>query len=293
MPEHLARQQLFAESRAVHDGKRTLTAGALPMEGPGQNGLAGAAFAAQEDRDVVRGGAADHVEHRAHGGARGGEHHFRRGTGELLLEVGDAPGQVHPRASLFDRALDLGRCERLRQVVARPAADRLHRRVDGGVRGDDDDLERRTLGKKRTEKIETAFPPEPQIDECEIVRQARQRLDGGRRRAALRDRAAQRFQADGERLADVAFVVDDQDSHRTPGGVRLVVQCGSPGGENAPARRLRSRPQCHSIIPANSAPRKHAPDAAAIGVRRRSGIGTQNKSAESASRCTRRFRSAR
>src|SRR5207237_10264875 len=173
------------------------------------------------------------------------------------------------------------------------AADRLDGMVDGRVGGDDDYFEGRPLREKRTEEIQPAFLSPPQIDEREIVRQARERVDRGRRRTAFGDRATEGFQADSQRLADVAFIVHDQDAECTLAGVRLVAQCGSPGGESAPAWRLRSRPQRHSIIPANRAPRKQAAEAAATAARGPSGIGSQKQTADSASRCTSTMREAR
>src|SRR3989441_6659643 len=191
MSEHLARQQLLAEVGAVHDCEGTATSRALPVERSRQDGLARAAFAAQEHGNVVGGGAADHVEHRAHGGARRRKHHFRRGVRELLLEVGHARGQLDARARLLDGALDLRRRERLGQIVAGAAADRGDRGVDGRGGGDDEHLEGGPLRQQRTEKVQPALLSQPQIDEREIVRQARERVDRGSRRSALRDPAAQ------------------------------------------------------------------------------------------------------
>ena len=142
-------------------GALTVTKGRLGPGGeavqrPGEHALPGAVLAAEQHRGIRGGRAAKQGQRRLH----------RRRPG-LQQRLGVQPGQailegLHPRpeqpslAEALDHRAELRGGEGLGQVVARPAAHRLHRGVDRGVGGDDHHVELGVLGQQQGQEVEAA-----------------------------------------------------------------------------------------------------------------------------------------
>jgi hypothetical protein len=154
--EQLAGQELAGQGRAVDGDKRSARARAARVQRPRQHALAGAARSAQEHRRVGRGRAADHLERGAHARRVGVQVQLRHLAGQRGLQLDHAALHGAPLRHLVDHVADLGRRERLGQVVDRAAPHRLHRGVEGGVRGHDHDVESGARGQERGQEIEPA-----------------------------------------------------------------------------------------------------------------------------------------
>ena len=234
MPEHLAREQLFAERGAVHHREGPIPSRAHLVERAGEDALSGAALASQEKGDVVGRGPGDHLGGGAHRGALRLEVRLRHRVGEAVLQVQDPARHVSPRLRRLDCPLDLRRRERFRQVILRPELDGLDGGVERRVGGDHHHVEPRALGEESGEEREAVLASDAQVHERDVVRRPRDRLQRRSARARLGHLTAHALQAHRERLADVALVVDDEDASR------LLRRHGP-------------------IIPANAIARKHRP----------------------------------
>ncbi len=69
----------------------------------------------------------------------------------------------------LERDLELARVDRLPQVVARAGADRLDRRLDGRVTGEDEDLGRHGALARRAEDVDPVAVPELEVGHDDVV----------------------------------------------------------------------------------------------------------------------------
>ena len=210
---------------------------ALPVDGAGQDALAGPVLAGDQHRRVGGGDARRGVEHRVHGGRAAGDLDVRDLLGQAPLELGDLGGQVPLGPELLDQVANLRGRERLGQVVPGAPAHRLDRRLDGAVGGDEDDPQVGLLAEELGEQVEAALGPQRQVDEGQVVGLAAQRRQRGFAGADRQRLGAQPLEADGQRGTDVLFVVDDQDAHPAGDGGRVGFL--HAGGANPTSFRRR------------------------------------------------------
>ena len=244
----------LASSSSDRVGQLTVTNGrsrarCQPVQRPRQHALAGPVLAAQQHRGVRGRGPRRSDERRPHrraSGSRASPPDPRRPAGPRALHP--ARGAGGARASALDHGADLRRGEGLGQVVARAAAHRLHRGVDGGVGGDDHHVEigpRASSAGSRSRPLAVPSRRSTKARSTGAEASARERRLG---RAGLAHLAARPSRHTAQRRADVLLVVDDEDPVR--GGLRQAVlgcRLRHDGLEVAPLpprRHRRSEPSC-------------------------------------------------
>ncbi len=213
--EQLALQQLGAEARATDRHERPGGPAAPAVQCPREHALARAALAADQHGGLGRGDPAGQLQHPAH--RRVARVQVRLGdlVADPVLECLDPVAQAALPGDALEHGADLGRGERLGQVVVGPAAHGLDGRVDRGVRRDDDHDQPRRLLAQRSDEIQARLAPEPQVDQGGVARptaDAGQRL-GPRRRLA--DLMAGGLQREAERSTDIGLIVDNRNFHET------------------------------------------------------------------------------
>ncbi len=182
------------------------------MDGPGQRRLSGAAFPLEQDDGLGGGGLPGGLDDPLHGGVRALEPHRRGPTFLVRLQCGDLRFQPPDPADAPGQQPDLIRRERFGNIVLGPAPHGLHRAFDGGVGRDDHDLYPGRIRQQAGDQVHAVFRPQPQVDECQIERPPF-RLGLGVGGVAHRHHLMPLgLQAIGEGLADVGFVVDDEDA---------------------------------------------------------------------------------
>ena len=153
-------------------------------------------------------------DERLQGGADAGggrvEQDVGRRVGEPGLQVVEPRRGGAALAGGLELVADLGRREGLREVVARSSPDGLHGGVEGGEGGDDHHVQPRPLGEQARDEVEAALLAEPQVAEGQVVRGEPQRLERRRAGPHLVGPGAGPLDAEGQRVADVGLVVDDE-----------------------------------------------------------------------------------
>jgi len=107
---------------------------------------------------------------------------------------------------------DLGRRERLGQVVDGAAAHGFHRGVDGRVGGDHDDVQSGALRHELRDEVEPRSLRQLEVDQGEVEGLARGLGERGFGGGGQPHRASDRLQGEGERGPDVLLVVDHEDA---------------------------------------------------------------------------------
>ncbi len=213
--KQLAFHKVGVQARHVDRQERAIAVGAVAVDGAGDQLLAGAALAGDEDGGVARGHQGDALEDRLHGRAlpddlfrRAGGGAVVRGRCRLLGPALQGPGDGVER---------LVQVERLGQVVERAPFDRLDRRAQVAERRDDDD--RCVLGQlpQLAQRGQAVHPGQANVEDDGI-----EVLLGGQGEGVLGGRGdgdAMAFLGQGalQRPADGFFIIDDQDVfHGTP-----------------------------------------------------------------------------
>ena len=220
--EQVAFQEVGVEAGAIDGDERPVGPPAPGVEGPGEHPLAGAVLAPEQDGGVERGDppgdlldAADRLV--APLEIEGGDL-----VAAPIFEVGHAVAEPPDLRRPLQHGADLAGGERLGQVVERPPADRVERRVDAGVGRDQD---HRQPGRLRQQRLEEVHPPvlaEPEVDQGHVEGPPLGHPEGVARPRRLLDRMPHRLQRDAERAPDVRLVVDDQDPHGRLRGPRPI-----------------------------------------------------------------------
>jgi hypothetical protein len=160
---------------------------------------------------------------------------------ELLVQH---PVLAHEVAALHGAAQDeeqLVLLQRLREVVESALAHRVHRAVDGAVRGHEDDAGPRGLLGELGQELDAVHVRHLEVGEDDVEGLARRRLQGlaavggGGRLVALR------LQDHLEDVALAPFVVYDENLPFTIGGSRRR-ECRGVTTTNAPPYALRATP---------------------------------------------------
>ena len=209
--EELRLQQVHGNRAGVDGHERLVRARGRGVNRLGDEFLACAAFAVNQDGRARRRHLADQVEHREHLVA------LADNVGEVvaLLQSALELDVFLAQAAALDGLRDLHQQfivgPGLGDVVLRAALERGPRHVDRTVGGDQDDGEVRVAPVDFAQQIETVAVGQADVEQKKIEwffleqRQAGLAGFGARGRVALR--AEQQFQA----LANFRFVVDDQD----------------------------------------------------------------------------------
>ena len=141
--EQLAGQQLLREGRAWTTTNGPAARGLLAWRRRARTPLPVPFSPRSRTAASEPGGPAHRVEGGLERGRARGQLQLGHGVRELAFEVAHLAHERAPLGRALDQVADLGGRERLGQVVDGAAAHRLHRGVDGGVGGDDDDVEAR------------------------------------------------------------------------------------------------------------------------------------------------------
>jgi hypothetical protein len=235
--EELAFDQTGRDRGAVDLDERGGAARRAEVQRAGDELLAGAALAGDEDGRGAGGDGADDLADRLHlrraadhagVGARVGELlGGRRGRGDRgarTIAGGDR---------LLDDLVDLIAVERLLEVVERAELDRLDRRVDAAVGRQQDHGQVRLVDRQRLQQADAVEVRHAQVGDHHVEGPLRRRLDAAESRRAVGlgvDLVALLPQQRPEDLAQVGFVVDEEDA------VLGLLVHGSAWGSGAAAR---------------------------------------------------------
>ncbi len=213
MAEQLALQQLGREAGTGDGDERSGGARAVGVDGAGEDSLARAALAPQQDRRFAGGGLEGHVEGLAHRRLVGLQIGFRHDRADLLLELFDLalqPPQLHDpvqhQPKLFGG-------ERLGQVVQRPAAHRLDGRFDGGVGRHDHHVQPRGQAQKPRQQVQPQFLTEPQVQQGHLERPAAQQFQGLVAVAGLGGLVPHQLQRGPQGASETGVIVNHEDIH--------------------------------------------------------------------------------
>ena len=211
--EQGALEQFAGHRPGVHGDERPVAALRVVVDRLGDQLLAGAALAADQDVALGRRGPADQVEHLADRPALADDAVEPLALSQLLLEVAVLGGQATALQALADGEPDLFVLERLGQVVEGALPHRLDRALDGGVGGDhDDDLVRVALA-DAAHDLPAVHVRQHQVEQHQV-----DLLLGEHGQRLLARGAADRVvpllpDQGGEDVLQDLFVVDDEDVH--------------------------------------------------------------------------------
>ncbi len=160
-----------------------------------------------------------------------------RGLGaEAGLELGDAILEPARFFRAGEDLADLLRGAGLGEVIERAAAHGLDGGLDGGEGGDNDDREARREIEERREEIEPALLAELEIEEGHVEPAGGfEQCDGGVGGGSHFDIMAEGLDGYAEGIADIAFVINDEDAHiraRLGGAAQDAKALGSEKSRN-------------------------------------------------------------
>ncbi len=220
MTEQLALQQLGTQTRATHRDERSPRPLAPRMDRAGEDALAGPALTADQDDRLGPGHPARLLERRPDARILAVHRDFGDLAGELMLEVVHPALQVAELLQPLEDRPDLRGREGLGQVIESPSAHRLDGVINRPVGGDDHHGGPHRSSADFREEFQTRVGPEAKVDHRDVESLPVDRPKGFRGPGRLLDRVPHRLEGHAEHLADIQFVVDDEDSHG-PGAIRL------------------------------------------------------------------------
>ena len=182
---------------------------ALPVDGAGDELLAGARLAGDQDRGRGVGDLADELVHPPHGGRPPDELVEALVPRQLVPEVAHLALERPPLERPGDHAPEVVRGERLGEVVVGAELHRLHRRADGADGGDQHHLQARVEPLQPLQHLDSFHPGQPHVEEAHVHVAVADGLDRGRPVRRLEHLAAVEHHLDGR--AHPGLVVDHQD----------------------------------------------------------------------------------
>ena len=218
--EQLALHQLGGEHRAVQAHQGLKGSAALGVDRPGDELLAGAALALDEDGFRRRGHAADLLAQTLHRRART-DHLGRLRAG--LPRGGRFAHQAAVPDGLADQRFNLVGAERLLDVVERAVAHRLDRRGDRGVGRHHHDLRPVTPPLELDDQLQAGHPRHLHVGDNAIERHAGDPLEGLRPARAAAHFVTGALEDVGDRFSGLLVVVDHQ--HAPPEAI--LVRAGA------------------------------------------------------------------
>ena len=187
---------------------------AVGMNGPGQNFLAGTAFAQQQDGGVAGSGAKSGIQLSAEGGVE----RLQIGLGDdganLLFQHIDLNLQTTQVANLADHDAKLIGRHRLDEVVGGSPPHRLDGTFDRAKRGEDNHLQVGGQSQHFGQQIEAMLASQADVEKRHLEGSLAQESQGLITILDIGDGMAHRLQCDSHRAADVWLVVDDEDVER-------------------------------------------------------------------------------
>ena len=149
------------------------------MDDLGDDLLAGAGFALDQERRIGRRHALDEIEHRLHRRRQRDQPGEAIALAELLAQVLVLVAERPAGERLLDAMMQLVRLLAFLEVVERAEPDRLLGRLPSGVRGEQDDLGLGGVGLDRAEHVEPVAVRHPEIGDDQIEDLIAEALHGG------------------------------------------------------------------------------------------------------------------
>jgi hypothetical protein len=197
--------------------ERRLGAGAVLIDGPRDQFLAGAALAVQQHRHVLVRDPADRLVDLAHCRAAAKDGVAAIVLGERLCDRGRRTHQAGQLQRLADDAPQLLRVERLEQVVVGPLLHRRDCRIRRGDTGDEDDGDPRVNGTNTPIKLQPGAIGQTHVQEDDVRQRCRQLPRSIRAVAGYGNRHAEWRQGVGCLGQDeVRVVIDEQEPGHGP-----------------------------------------------------------------------------
>ena len=176
--EEFGFEKIFGEGRAIDGEHRAVFARGGEMDRPGDDFLAGAAFAADQDGGVAAGDHLDFLADLIHGGAVADQRARRTDFGHAAVGL-----IFQAKAAVFERAIDeqfdLVAVERLLNVIVRAQLHRLDGVGDGGECGHQNDGHVRAKALGLGEQFQAGHFRHPQIGDEKIEAGGAETGDGG------------------------------------------------------------------------------------------------------------------
>ena len=166
--EEFALQDAFAEGGAVEGDEVAAAAGRVVVQGLGDEFLAGAALALDEDGGVGRGDLAQRLDDAPHRLRLADDPLEPEPLLELLGELLGAADEAPVLQGLGHAVAQFGQVQGLGDVVGGALADGLDGGLDRGVAGDDDDLGLRVQPPGRLQDLQAADLVHHQVGDDEV-----------------------------------------------------------------------------------------------------------------------------
>src|SRR5450830_1067791 len=166
MAEQFAFHQLRRQRRAVDGDAGFLRALAPAVNGAGQFAFTGAGFAEDEDVGVSPGHLARSFQHHHHRRAVGVEAVF--GLAYFAFQRLQARGELAHFQLLGGGQAQLVGAARFDQIVRRAGLDRIHRSVDGGMRGHNHHAHPRRLDAHLRQHVQAVVLAQAQVQEAQV-----------------------------------------------------------------------------------------------------------------------------
>ncbi len=240
--EELGLEQGLRHRAAVHGHERARRARAGVVHGLGDDLLARAGLALDQERGVGGGDALDEVQHRVHGGRLRDEPGEPIALAELGAQVLVLPAQGPAGQRLVDTVIELVWLLAFLEVVQRPEADGLLGGFPLGVGGEQDHFGRRGMGLGRPQHVQAVAVRHAEIGDDEVEDFLREALGRGGDAVGLQDAMAALAEEQRQGGSRRGLVVHDQEvchGQAASSGNSMVTRVPSPGSES-----IWIRPPC-------------------------------------------------
>ena len=233
--------QKFARDGATVDGnKGFLLAGAVEVHRPGDQFLAGAGFAEDEDGRIGLNNLFHLLEDRLH--RRTAADHVGKMVfaAQLLAQVLILGNEAALFQGVVEENFQFFNVDRFSEVIKSPLFHRLDCRLGRSVSGHEDDMGLRCLLFDPAQNIEAADPRHKEIGDDDGKGRLGEALQGIFAAVGGGNLIARLLQEEGEAIAVAAIVIDDKDLRCWFAGVKGHDVCRSFSKKNCPLPRRSS-----------------------------------------------------
>src|SRR5687768_1283207 len=234
--EELALEQLLRNRGAVDRGEGLFPPRAHPMDGPGDDLLAGAALAGQQYGRRVCGDAARELDQVPHGPALRDEQVASPLRAQRGAQRVDLTAEPLALLRLLDGERDFIGAERLGEIVVRALAHRLERRILPAVRTHHDHERAAAFGAEAPQEGEPVHLRHPDVAEDHVERPGPGPCEGQDRVSFRFDLVPRLGEQKAQRLTECGVVVYDEYAHH----VTAALRAGRKILNAAPPSRARS-----------------------------------------------------
>ncbi len=237
--EELGLEQRLGHGPAVDGHERARRPRARVVDGLGDDLLAGAGFALDEERGVGRRDPLHEVEHRVHGRRMRDQAGQAVALPELRAQVLVLAAKRARRQRVVDAVIELVRLLALLEVVEGAEADRFLGRLPLRVRGEQDHLGRSRVVLRGAEHVQAVSVRHPQIGDDQVEHFLGQVLRRGGDAVGLDDVVPPPAQQQGQRAARRRLVVHDQQASHAQAassGNSSVTRVPRPGSDSISMR---------------------------------------------------------